>query len=86
MLSSCVYHAQYQQKDIVYFLNAAGDLIDLLGALAPDTLPDYDKMSHHERLRTVNLQGRCSALIKVRVTFLFAVFDCLKAPRFNYFL
>ncbi len=64
----CVCDVQYQQKDIVLFLNAAGDLIDLVGALAPDTLPDYDKMSHHERLRVVNLQGRCSALIKVRAT------------------
>ena len=50
---------------MVQLLNAAGDLLDLTKALQIRTPPDFSAMTHSELLQYVNLQGHCSALVKV---------------------
>ncbi|XP_072043162.1 phospholipase B-like 1, partial [Amphiura filiformis] len=59
----------YQDKPLDMFamqtLNGVGDLIDLRHALDPSTIPDWEKMTHHEFALYLAKSGHCSALVKV---------------------
>jgi hypothetical protein len=46
-------------------LNGAGDLLDLMKVLSPQSIPDFKKMTSEELLMYVRRQGHCSALIKL---------------------
>lgn len=46
-------------------LNDVGDFLDLLSALDPSRIPDYDKMTPDEIFRTITSNGRCSAMVKL---------------------
>lgn len=57
-----------QQKPdifIMQLLNGMGDLLDLQKALGLVAPPDFSHMTHSELLQHINLQGHCSALVKV---------------------
>ncbi|KAH3863783.1 phospholipase B-like 1 [Dreissena polymorpha] len=46
-------------------LNGNGDMLDMLSAVKPDSLPDFTKMSKEEITSYIAQNGRCSALVKV---------------------
>jgi hypothetical protein len=46
-------------------LNGVGDLLDLMKALSPESIPDFKKMTSQELLMYVHRQGHCSGLIKL---------------------
>lgn len=60
-----------QKLDLYAFqmLNGVGDLLDLVSAINPDFLPNWDKMSKQEILDYVAKNGHCSALVKVLGAF-----------------
>ncbi|KAJ8319226.1 hypothetical protein KUTeg_004317 [Tegillarca granosa] len=58
---------QNQNLDVFAFqaLNGVGDLIDLMKALQPSSIPDWTKMTKVEATEYVQRHGMCSALVKV---------------------
>lgn len=46
-------------------LNGNGDLLDLISAVNPKGIPDFDSMTKEEAVSFIARSGRCSALIKV---------------------
>lgn len=59
------------QLDLFAFqtLNGNGDLLDLISALNPASIPNWDKMSNDELRISLALRGHCSAFIKVAPAF-----------------
>ncbi|XP_013417551.1 phospholipase B [Lingula anatina] len=49
----------------VQFLNGAGDLLDLMNVIDPDSRPDFSKMTPDEIQSYIASSGHCSALVKV---------------------
>ena len=66
ILSKCLF-LPFQSLPLYAFqvLNGAGDLLDLVSALAPKHRPDWDKMTKEQITSYVARSGHCSALIKV---------------------
>ncbi|XP_053393318.1 phospholipase-B 81-like [Mercenaria mercenaria] len=46
-------------------LNGNGDMLDLINAVNPKSIPDFDRMTTEEAVSFIAKSGRCSALVKV---------------------
>lgn len=83
ILLSYEYHNyNFLQKLDVYafqMLNGNGDMLDMLSAVKPDSLPDFTKMSKVEITSYIAQNGHCSALVKARFV---VKFEILRRGRF----
>ena len=63
----CYVFGFFQELDVFAFqvLNGVGDLLDLVSALNPESIPDWKSFTHDEARLYVQKKGFCSALIKV---------------------
>ena len=61
---------------VVLMLNAVGDLIDLMNALDPASMPILDNMDPRQLRQYVLMNGHCSALIKVLIFYILHVTLC----------
>lgn len=60
--SQARYHLSRWAFDLI---NGAGDLFDIKPAILKDTRPDFGSMGKEELMMYLNLNGHCSALVKV---------------------
>ena len=63
-------NVQDRDEFVVQMLNGIGDYIDLKNALRPQLRPNFHRMSMQQMEEYLVLNGHCSALVKVRCTYL----------------